>query len=209
MNDLINGNNLNSKHVHELLNAYHDGELRGRKLDRVASHLVHCPECQQALAELDALSVRLQSDPLPQISTTPEQFVAQVGLRLPRQTQARAPRDSVRGQLGRRWMLMPVGVMVVIWFVQAVAMVNNLLTGIEWLGINPNAVSWLLPAQPTLSNPVLSASMGALSLGTLEINLFLVVVLPLLVAGFFAAWLAWWWVNQDEAQGKLYQTAGS
>ncbi len=110
-----------TQHVTELLNAYHDGELRGRKLDQVASHLAHCPECQQALAELDALSALLQSDPLPQISTTPEQFVAQVGLRLPRQTQASHPGKVCAGVWVRRWMLMPVGVMVMIWFVQAVS----------------------------------------------------------------------------------------
>ena len=204
MNDQING-----KHVTELLNAYHDGELRGRKLDRVASHLEHCPECQQALAELDALSALLQSDPIPQISTTPEQFVAQVGLRLPRRTQAAAPRESVRGRLGRRWLVMPVGVIVLVWFVQAVATVTNLLTGIEALGINPNAVSWLLPGQSSSVNPLQSTLVGALLPElSFNVNLFLVVVLPLLVAGFFAAWLAWWWVNQEDTQG-LQQTAGS
>jgi anti-sigma factor RsiW len=204
MNDQIN-----DKHVTELLNAYYDGELRGRKLDRVASHLEHCPECQQALAELDALSALLQSDPLPQISTTPEQFTAQVGLRLPRRTQAEAPRESVRGRLGKRWMLMPVGVMLMVWFIQAVAWVTNLLTGIEWLGINPNAVSWLVPAAPAPSSPLASTVIGALVPElSFNINLFLMVFLPLATAGFYLAWLAWWWINQEDSLG-IEQTAGS
>ena len=199
-------NRIRDNHVYQLLNAYHDGELRGRELDKAASHLAHCPECQQALAELDALSSLLKSDPLPRLSTTPEQFVAQVGLRLPRQTQAAA---STGGGLGKRWMLMPVGMLVMIWFVQAVALVSNLLTGIEWLGINPNAVSWLLPAQSATSNPVLDTTMALLGQGlSINVNLFLVIALPLVTAGFYLAWLVWWWVNQEDLQG-IQQTAGS
>ncbi len=33
---------------------------------------------------------------------------------------------------------------------------------------------------------------------SININLFLVVVLPLLFAGFYLAWLVWWWINQED-----------
>jgi len=195
-------------HVHEWLNAYHDGELRGRKLDRVASHLAHCPECQQALAELDALSALLQSDPLPQISTTPEQFVGQVGLRLPRRTQAVARRAGDRRRLGKRWVLAPLGVMGMIWFIQAVTFATNLITGIEWLGISSQAVTWLVPAQTGEPNLVAQASMFALDWAVpFDLNIFLGLILPLLVAGFYLVWLVLLWIKQED--GKELQTVGS
>ena len=203
MNDLKNG-----KHVHEWLNAYHDGELRGRKLGRLEAHLAHCPECQQALAELDALSALLQADPLPQISTTPEQFIAQVGLRLPRQTKAakRRPGRYV-SQISWRWAVMPLGMLGMIWFLRAVSLVSGLLSGIEWLGINPNAVSWLVPSQSTPPNLVQSASLVALDWSVpFNMDIFIMLVLPLVFAGFYLIWLVLWWMDQENRKGL--QTAG-
>ncbi len=198
-----------NKHILEWLNAYHDGELRGRKLDQVASHLAHCPECQQALAELDALSALLQTDPLPQISTTPEQFVGQVGLRLPRRTQAveRSTTGS-RRRLGKRWVLAPLAGLGMIWFIQAVTFTTNLITGIEVLGLRPQAVSWLLPAQTGQPSMMQQASLLAMDWAVpFDLNIFLGLILPLLVAGFFLVWLVLWWMNQEDEME--FQTAGS
>jgi hypothetical protein len=202
-------NQIKGKHVHEWLNAYHDGELRGRKLERVQAHLDHCPECQAALTELQDLSALLGVDPLPQISLTPEQFAAQVNLRLPRQAQAASRRPKASsGASGWRWAIWPVGMMTVIWFLQSVIRVSSLLNLIELLGINPNAVSWLLPAQTGPVNPVQSAALTALDLGVpFNANIFLALVLPLVFAGFYLVWLALWWINQQEDKG--FQTAGS
>jgi anti-sigma factor RsiW len=45
-----------STHVSEWLNAYHDGELRGNRLQYVETHLAECELCQAELESLDNLS---------------------------------------------------------------------------------------------------------------------------------------------------------
>ncbi|MBN2045924.1 MAG: zf-HC2 domain-containing protein [Anaerolineales bacterium] len=205
MNDQITGN-----HVHQWLNAYHDGELRGRKLERVQAHLEYCPECQAALAELQDLSALLGADPLPPISLAPEQFAAQVNLRLPRQAQAPSILPVTSAGSGRwLWAILPLAMMGLIWFLQSVTWVSSLLNLIEVLGINPNAVSWLLPAQNAPVNPVQSIALAALDLSVpFNANIFLSLVLPLVFAGFYLVWLALWWINQQE-EDKRFQTASS
>lgn len=196
MNDQKMGN-----HVHEWLNAYHDGELHGRRLARVEEHLAHCPECQQALAELESLSALLQADPLPKLSTSPEQFVAQVGLRLPRQAPSGSRRRTQRGPLSWRWVLVPLGILGIVWFLQSVTLVTNLLTAIEVLGINPRAVSWLVPAETAPQNLVQSASLFALDFGVpFDAVTFIGLILPLILAGGYLLWLVLWWVNQDQEE---------
>jgi len=189
------------KHIHEWLNAYHDGELHGRRLARVESHLLHCPECQQALAELESLSALLQSDPRPKTSVSPEQFVAQVGLRLPRQSQAGSRIQKQHGPLSWYWAIAPLAIMGMVWFLQSVTLVTNLLTAIEALGINPQAVSWLLPAQTAPHNPLQSASIFALDLGVpFDASLFISLILPLILAGGYLLWLALWWIKQEQEE---------
>jgi anti-sigma factor RsiW len=34
------------EHVHAWLEAYHDGELHGRRLEQVEDHLARCVECR-------------------------------------------------------------------------------------------------------------------------------------------------------------------
>lgn len=207
MNDQKMGN-----HVHQWLNAYHDGELRGRKLTRVEDHLAHCPECQQSLAELDALSALLQADPLPQISRSPEQFVSQVGLRLPRRTQGgeRSPRRA-GNTIRKRWALAPLGIMVTMWFVHSVALVSNLLTLVEWTGIN-RTVSWLLPAPAPAGSPnaLQLASLFALDWGVpFNGNIFISVILPLILGGCYLLWLLLWWMSQDQAEAAATANGSS
>lgn len=45
----------------DLLSAYHDGELVGRELDRVRSHLERCGECRRELEDVRAVSRQLRS----------------------------------------------------------------------------------------------------------------------------------------------------
>ena len=80
------------EHVLEWLDAYHDGELHGRQLHRVEEHLAQCEMCRDELESLDAFSALLQESPPAEnlmqshqkSLMRPEQFVAQVGLMLPR-----------------------------------------------------------------------------------------------------------------------------
>ena len=196
MNDQNIGN-----HVHQWLSAYHDGELHGRRLARVEEHLRHCPECQQALEQLESLSALLQADPLPKISASPEQFSAQVGLRLPRRVQGRSRSQKRRGPLNWQWAAAPLGILGMIWFLRSVTLVSNLLTVIESLGINPQAVSWLVPAQPVPQNLVESASLYALDLGVpFGTTIFVDLLLPLILAGCYLIWLLLWWVREDQKE---------
>ncbi|MEJ2758743.1 MAG: zf-HC2 domain-containing protein [Anaerolineales bacterium] len=186
-----------NKHVTPWLQAYYDGELHGRRLEKVEAHLADCPECREELAELASLSALLQSDPLPQLSVSPEQFAAQVGLRLPRKDLAKAA--SRRSWSDWAWNLAPVAVLVMIGFVRVVALVSDLFTLIERLGINPQAVSWLLPTPMEMQVSALPR-FSMLSLGwgiPFDLTLFITLGLPLLLAGGYFLWLVLWWLHQE------------
>ena len=58
-----------NEHVTPWLGAYHDGELRGRRLQQVETHLAHCAACRAELEELRALSALLQESPVPETFT--------------------------------------------------------------------------------------------------------------------------------------------
>ena len=185
-----------STHASEWLHAYHDGELHGRKLERVEAHLADCPACRGELAELEALSKMLQADLLPEISTAPEQFVAQVGLRLPRRVQPPASRNA---GTSRAWSLVPLVVLLLVGFFRSVVFVTDLLTWVEQLGINPQAVSWLVPTQETIPNVFQQLSSLALDWGTPFNNTLLGdLTVPLIFAGCYLLWLVLWWLNQDQ-----------
>ena len=56
-----------SDHVIEWLNAYLDGELKGRRLYHVEEHLAYCEACRTELDSLQDLSALLQEVPAAQI----------------------------------------------------------------------------------------------------------------------------------------------
>lgn len=189
-----------NKHVSLWLQAYHDGELHGRKLEKVETHLAECPACQAELAELASLSALLQSDPLPQLSTSPEQFVAQVGLRLPRRERTSAPPE--RNWSAWAWYLAPVGVLVAIGFMQVVTLVSGLLTFLEDLGLNPQMISWLAPS-PQEPPPSELHRITSLALGwqfPFDMTLVYLIGIPLLLAGCYFLWLVLWWLHQDSEE---------
>src|SRR5437868_2872474 len=88
-----------NEHVLEWISAYHDGELPGDQRRRVETHLAACPTCQAELEALEGLSLRLQAAPPLPARTPPEQFVAQVRLRLPPRAPA-SGRQQVRQAAG-------------------------------------------------------------------------------------------------------------
>jgi anti-sigma factor RsiW len=191
-------------HIHEWLNAYHDGELRGRRLERVEAHLQDCPECREALAELEALSSLLRAEPLPPISTNPEQFAAQINLRLPRRSNS--ARQTSEGSGGWRMSVVPLGILAAAGFLRSVTWVTNLLTVVEGSGLKPGAVSWLLPASSTPPNTLQRFSLLAVDLGVpLNLDIFLSLLLPLMLAAGYLTWLALWWSAQDRTE--IEQTA--
>jgi predicted anti-sigma-YlaC factor YlaD len=96
------------EHVQVWLEAYHDGELHGRRLKQVEEHLARCAECRSEMDRLGALSALLQENPAPSGLTPPDRFAAQVGLRLPRRQ-----KGSGRQRMFRAGWQVPAGGLVV------------------------------------------------------------------------------------------------
>jgi len=63
-----------SNHVTEWLNAYLDGELKGKQHHQVEEHLVECDTCQAELESLQSLSALLQEVPEAEF-TSNEHFI--------------------------------------------------------------------------------------------------------------------------------------
>jgi hypothetical protein len=202
---------MNNEHVTIWLGAYHDGELQGRRLRQIETHLAHCETCRAELNELRALSVLLQASPAPESLTRPDRFVAQVGLRLPR----RPVQPTWKRALEIGWRLTPVGLLGAWAFVQAALWVSIVLLGALQLGIGSDLVAGLLPASQgswwtetlSLSSANLSSleqigrqlvnNGGPLGWGV-TLNLVAMVVIGLL----YLSWLASWWARSQHKNGE-------
>lgn len=175
-----------SNHITQWINAYHDGELTGRRLQQVEDHLLQCGTCKSELDQLQALSALLQASfaaapPL----TTPERFAGQVNLRLPR----RAPLTPRQQALRTLWHLIPVGLFAAWAFIQTGLIVLAVVMGALSFGIGLGPVSEWLPT-------------GANNLWVvITLNLVLLVAIGLMAW----SWLAGWWVmnrQQPELNGN-------
>lgn len=135
-------------HVTHWLAAYHDGELHGRRLRQVEEHLAECAVCRTELDELQCLSALLRESPAAAGLLSPERFVAQVGLRLPR----RPTKPAWQRTLETGWRLAPAGLIGTWAFVQAVFIVAGIVLialqvcGIDVLGLQQAAhhETWLM-----------------------------------------------------------------
>ena len=179
-----------SEHVLDWLGAYRDGELHGDRLRSVEAHLRACPAC---LAELDALqflSVQLQANPPMPARTPPEQFVAQVRLRLPPRIAPLPGRARLRQTAG---LWLPLGVLALWAFGQAVLLVSGLALGV---GAVPAALPAMLPALPTVSGALALLVALVLPAGwdgwlaLLALNIGLMGAVAMLVWGCLAGWWA-------------------
>ena len=199
-----------TEHVTAWLGAYHDGQLRGRRLRQVEAHLAQCVTCRADLVRLRALAALLQESPAAGGLTPPERFVAQVGLRLPR----RPERPAWQRVLETAWQLVPLGLLGAWAFVQAVFVVAGVVLVALRMGLGGDVTAGLLPAsQPGLwLTEVFSLSgaglndVGRMMLQLLSnggplgwgvtLNLVLLVVIGLLYWG----WLASWWARRQHGQ---------
>ena len=167
-----------TQHILEWLPAYHDGELSPSRQQQVEKHLLDCPSCSAELRTLEGLSALLKADPLP-AHTPPERFAAQVHLRLPHSAASRPASQRLPG-----WVLgAPLALLLVWAFLQAALWITSFLVTADWLLGSTPLSAWLaMDGLPNL-------------LGTLTIlNFFLLAG----AAGLWVAWLALWWVwNQN------------
>ncbi|MDH5506308.1 MAG: zf-HC2 domain-containing protein [Anaerolineae bacterium] len=193
-------------HVTNYLHAYYDGELQPRRQQQVAAHLAECQACRQALAQLGSLSAVLAEIPAHPAKTRPEQFVAQVGLRLPRTRSM--PLWPRVGKLALH--LVPAVLFLAVAFIKSTAVTNNLLASIGLLDLGGESVSALL-LEPQLdfspSLPAIFPDLGIIEFGDylwnniasysfFGIDLTHSLVFPLVLGGLAFAWMVIWWLAQ-------------
>ncbi len=201
-----------SEHVLTWLGAFHDGELRGRRLAQVQEHLADCEVCRAELDELQALTSLLAS-PLPAglSSSSPDRFVAQVGLRLPR----RPEQPAWQRALERGWQMVPLGLLGTWAVAQAVFIVAAaaLLAWRTGLGESVTA-GWLPDWQPGpgLAETFDLSGAGLSEVGTLVRQLFsgplgysfvLYLVILFVIGVSYWSWLASWWAYQQHRQSQV------
>ncbi len=195
----------NTRHVTEWLSAYYDHELSPRQQRQVAAHLDECPACRAELAQLQALSRLLQESPMPAPLTRSDQFVARVGLRLPR----RPSKTAWQRGMEAFWRLAPVGLLGSGAFVQAVTIVSGILTLALRLGGEKSVLARVFPMVSSSTGLWLadllqmsSASLGELgsityrcfrSGGPLGWGIMLRFIAIALVSLLYLSWLAMWW----------------
>jgi anti-sigma factor RsiW len=202
-----------TEHVTIWLEAYHDGELQGRRLRQVEAHLAHCATCCAELERLRALTALLQESPAAESLTSPERFVAQVGLRLPR----RPLRPAWQKALEFGWRLVPLGLIGVWIFVQTVFVVTRGGLVALQMGLGGDVVAGLLPAwqQGAWLAEMLSLS-GADMNGTDQVVLqwlsngellgwtvVLNVILSAVIGLLYWSWLASWWARRRRRQHQV------
>ncbi len=190
--------------MHALLNAYLDGELVGRRLKEMETHLVSCEACQEELRELRQVSELLHSDPVPEAMPV-ERFVSQMTLRLPRRVTP--SRSTKPGSL--TWWLVPAGLFGSWIFVQTVFTISNVVSAANASGLLGSAFAWLgggvqeslwLSAASGLFGGQLT-SLPSLSLlnevSVFGTNLLGGFFIQAVIVLFYLAWLSAWWIRHQ------------
>ena len=199
-----------TEHVTRWLAAYHDGELKGLRLRQVESHLAACPACRAELAEMESLSTLLQVAPSAETPTSPDRFVAQVQLLLPR----RPTQPTWRRVLERVWQLAPAGLLGAWAIAQAVFIVATVVLIALQLGLGGDLVSGPDPGAAGGITELLGADVGLQEVGRIALQLlsaggslgsgFLLNLV--LMVGFgllYWSWLATWWIRRRPQTSPL------
>lgn len=198
-----------SKHVLEWLNPYLDGELKGSQSRTVEAHLSECRECQAELESLQRLSGLLQQVPVPAF-ISPERFASQVNLRLPHEQ----PIVSGKRLLEIGWSMIPVGLLAAWIFVSTSAVLSDILSAANNLGLLNSVSGWLTFG--ISSSPDWSATLG--QVGLLRGNglnwaewteSFTRTALPQIslqvsIALLYLSWMAIWWSRRTQAQNRQH-----
>jgi hypothetical protein len=189
-----------SNHVTEWLNAYHDGELKGKRLQQVEEHLIECEACQAELESLQGLSALLQEVPVPEF-TAPERFATQVNLLLPQKRTA-TPGTHIF-EVG--WWLIPVGLLAVWVFISTAILLGDAMSAAKNFGILDSTIASFISA-PSDTADVTSTlgQFGMLQGNSLQWaettenftrDLFPQIVLQISVALLYLTWFAVWWTR--------------
>jgi len=196
--------------MHILLNAYLDGELHGRQLQEMETHLGTCADCQAELRELRLVSGLLQAD-----STIPEaapvdRFVSQLNLSLPRRVESSLPPKRISWI----WWLVPVGLLGAWAFVQTVFTLTDVVSVASLAGLLGDAFAWLGTGQEAIwlstaidvfggqfmSQPFLSLLNNA---SIFSANLLAGFFWQAVIVVLYWAWLLFWWRRQNSQVVKV------
>lgn len=192
-------------HVMRWLAAYHDGELRGRRLQQVEEHLPECAACRAELKELQCLSALLHESPAAEGLLPADRFVAQVGLRLPR----RPTKPAWQRTLETGWRLTPVGLAGTWAFVQAVFIVAGAvlivlqICGIDILELQQvgHGETWLTAVLSHVGVGLGDTTMTILKiLDMLRAGLVLYLTATIAIVLLYWSWLASLWARRRHQQ---------
>jgi len=200
-----------SDHVTDWLNAYFDGELKGRRLHQVEEHLAECEACQSELESLQGLSALLHEVPAPEF-TSHERFVTEVNLRLP-QRQVNAIRNNI---FETGWWMIPIGIVAAWVFVSAAILLSNVVGVADTFGLLDNTTaSWVSAPLDTADVTATMGQFGMLRGNNLQWaevtegytrNVFPQIVLQVSIALLYITWFAIWWARQSrQGQGQLLE----
>jgi len=204
-----------NEHVTSWLSAYHDGELSGRRLRQVETHLETCAQCKARLEEIRSLSGLLQESPPVEGLLPSEIFVAQVGMRLPRENNV--PLLKKVSESG--WRAVPFGLLASWALVQTIFVVSNLVFLALRFIPGADQIMTLLPSGG--STPSVLSSLGGLGIlragqfganllgsrGLLGWSFFLNVGLTLLIGLLYWSWLASWWIRKTNGNQMLNEAS--
>ena len=196
-----------SNHVTEWLNAYLDGELKGKRLQQVEEHLIECEACQAELESLQGLSALLQEVPAPEFPS-PERFATQVNLLLPQK------RTSTSGsrlfEFG--WWMIPVGLLAVWVFISTAALLGDAMSAAKNFGILDSTTASFISAQSDTAEVMSTlGQFGMLQGNSLQWaettesftrGLFPQIVLQVAVALLYLTWFAVWWTRHTRQMSE-------
>jgi len=199
-----------SNHVTEQLNAYMDGELKGKQLHQVEGHLAECEACQTELEALQGLSSLLQEVPAPEF-TSNERFVTQVNLLLPERRNA-TTRNRI---LEFGWWMIPVGLLAAWIFISTSSLINNAVTVADNVGLIDSTTAFISDSSDNAAWTARLGQVGVLKGESLQIaettESFTRSVLPqfiwqVSIALMYLTWIAIWWARQTrQVHGQLLE----
>lgn len=173
------------------VDAYLDGELKNGSKKRVEEHLAQCTTCRAQLAQRRALSSLLQEAPPASELKPLEQFVAEVGLQLPRQA-APAPRYW-SGSAG--WYLVPILLLLGGVFLLTTILLGGLAAWFPGIQNLPGAVPLPVLYDFSGSQWIKDLLEWLTPFGWLNLNWLSGLIGLALVALLYVCWLAAWWVH--------------
>jgi len=200
-----------SNHVKEWLNAYLDGELKGRQLHQVEEHLAECEECQAEFESLQGLSSLLQDVHAPTL-VSHERFVSQVNLRLPQRREKQTSGNS----MGFGWWLIPVTLMAAWIFISTTSLISNVITVADSFGLFDTTTASFISAGPDQADwTARLGQVGALQGNSLQWaersesytrSVLPQFILQVSVALLYLTWIAIWWARRTrQGHGQLLE----